>query len=157
MKKKNTIFDFFGQVFFMYGITIVILIVLCRIFGENARAISSMFSLGSAGIPLATMLEFLAASILITGARFFYFNDLILKKASITVRTIFMLFTIILIMAVFICVFGWFPVNMWEPWLMFLLCFGTCFLVSAVITYLKEKTENRNMEKALEKMKERIG
>lgn len=156
MKKKNTIFDFWSQVFFMYGITIAILIALCRLFGENAREISSMFSLGRAGISLTTMIEFLAVSILITGARFFCFNDAILKKASITVRTILMLFTIIVIMAVFICVFGWFPVNMWEPWMMFLICFGICFLVSAVITYLKEKTENRNMEKALEELKEKI-
>lgn len=156
MKKKKTIFDFWGQVFFLFGITVVILNVLCLIVGDSAKEISSMFLMGSSGISVDTMLQFLIVSILTTAARFFYFNNVIIKKASITTRTTLMLFTVIVIIAVFIYKFEWFPVNMWLPWLLFFICFGTCFIVSVIITYLKEKIDNRNMENALNKLKERI-
>lgn len=157
MKKKKTIFDFGGQVFFLFGIMVAILIVLCLIVGDSAKEISSMFLMGSSGLSVDTMLQFLTVSILITGARFFYFNDVIIKKASITTRTILMSFTIILIITAFIYRFEWFPVNMWLSWVMFFISFGTCFIISVTITYLKEKMDNRNMENALKKLKERIG
>lgn len=156
MQNKKTIFDFLGQVFFMFGITVAILIVLCLMFGDSAKEISRMFSLGSSGIPVEIMLQFLLASFLITGARFFYFNDVIIKKASIAARTAWMLLTVIVIIVIFIYSCEWFPVKMWEPWLMFFICFGVCFIVSTAIAYLKEKIENRNMENALKKLKERM-
>lgn len=156
MHKKKTIFDFLSQVLLMFGITVAILNALCLIFGESAKEISSMFILGGSGISIDTMLQFFVVSVLITGARFFYFNDVIIKKVSITARTAFMLLTIIVIIAIFIYRFEWFPVNMWLPWLMFFLCFGSCFIISATIMYLKEKLDNRNMESALKEWKERI-
>lgn len=153
MQKKKTIFDFLGQVFFLFGIMIAILIVLCLIFGEDAKEISRMFALGSAGLPTELMLQFFVISILVTGARYFFFNDVIMKKASITVRTALMLLTIILTIVLFIYKFEWFPINMWQPWVMFVLGFGICFTISIAVTYLKEKMDNRNMENALKKLK----
>lgn len=135
MKKKNTIFDFLGQVFLVFGVTIAILLVLCFIVSDNAKEMSSMFRLGSSGLSAPTLIQFFAVSILITGAKFFYFNDHIFKKASITTRTSLMLLTDISITAAFIYLFEWFPIDMWMPWLMFLICFGTCFLVSVLVTF----------------------
>ena len=156
MHKKETIYDYLYQVFFMFGISVAILIVICLAFGDNSKEISSMFTLGSSGLPVDTILQFFIISALMTGARFFYFNDTIIKKASITTRTILMLLTIILILVIFIYIFNWFPVNMWLPWVMFFTMFGGCFIVSVFITYLKEKMDNKNMENALKKIKERI-
>ena len=156
MQKKKTIFDFLGQVFFLFGIMMLLLIVLCLIFGDGAKDISNMFSMGSFGLSIHTMLQFFAVSIITTGARFLFFNDAVLKKASITVRTACMLLTIVLTIIFFICKFAWFPINMWQPWVMFAVSFGICFGVSLFITYLKEKLDNRNMESALNKLKERM-
>lgn len=156
MQKKKTIFDFCGQVFFLFGIMIAILIVLCLIFGDSAKDISRMFALGSEGLPIDLMLQFLVVSIIVTSARYLFFNDLLIKKASITVRTALMLLTIILTIVLFIYKFEWFPINMWQPWVMFLLGFGICFTISIAVTYLKENVDNRNMENALKKLKERM-
>ena len=53
----------------------------------------------------------------------------------------------------FVLCFDWFPTDMWLPWIMFILCFGLCFVVSTVVTMWKEKMENRKMEEALAKLK----
>ena len=43
---------------------------------------------------------------------------------------------------------------MWQPWVMFLLCFGVCFTISTVLSVAKEKAETRKMEEALERLKQ---
>ena len=156
MQSKTTIFDFWGQVFFMFGVSITMLAVFCVIFGSDAREMSSMFALGNQGLTISTMVQSMGVSLLITGLRYLYFTDKIIKNASAVVRTAAMLLSIVLVIAVFIVLFGWFPVNMWEPWAMFFLCFGISFGVSTVITFVKEKMDNRNMEEALEKLKKEL-
>ena len=155
MKNKKTVFDFLIQWFCLFGVTVVIINAMCVVIGDSAKEISSMFSLGSEGLSAETMLQLLIVSLLITGARFIYFNEAVVKRASIAVRAAMMLFTVIAVIAVFIYSFGWFPVNMWQPWASFFAGFGILFLSGTAITYLKEKADNRNMEEALRKLKER--
>ena len=64
-----------------------------------------------------------------------------------------MLMIIVIVMAAFVIVFQWFPANMWQPWVMFLICFGISFAVSYLVMIIKEKTENRQMEEALKRLK----
>ncbi len=153
MENRRTIFDYLGEVFCIFGITIAILNVMCHFFGESAIEVSSMFALGSKGLTIATMLQFLLLSMLITVSRFVYFTDRLIKNASIAMRTAWMLFTIILLIAGFIYLFEWFPVHQWQPWAMFFLCFGISFGISTLITFLKERMDNKNMQEALMKLK----
>ena len=152
--EKKTIIDYIGQVFLIYGITIVILNIFCLLVGEDAQSVSTMFAIGNAGLSVSTMLQFLGVSICIVAARFLFFTDVIIKNMPIVVRTICMVTVVIAIIATFIVLFGWFPVNMWLPWLMFLLCFGISFLISMVVVCLKERIENRKMEEALVRLKQ---
>lgn len=68
-----------------------------------------------------------------------------------------MLTAAVIIIAVFIIVFHWFPVNMWQPWAMFFICFGISFLGSYLVMVIKERVENKRMEEALQRLKEREG
>lgn len=61
---------------------------------------------------------------------------------------------IILSIALFAAVFQWFPVNQIKPWLMFFICFFVCASVSVLVSVLKEKSDNRKMQAALERLKE---
>lgn len=65
-----------------------------------------------------------------------------------------MFLSIIAVIAFFIFRFDWFPVMMWQPWVMFFVCFGICAGVSVALSVLKEKSENRKMQEALERLKE---
>ncbi len=154
MEEKKTIFDYVGMVFTTFGFTIVILTLLCFLFGEDAKEISSMFSLGKEGLSIAIMTQYLMVSVLIVALRFLFFTDVVIKNMSVTVRTLCMLLSVIGIIVFFIIRFGWFPIDMWIPWFMFIVCFGICFVVSTMIAVLKERAENRKMEEALTRLKQ---
>lgn len=154
MEDRKTVFDYLTQVMVIFGSTIIMLNVFCRLFGEDAQEISSLFRLGSKGLSVETIFQFLGLAALIVVFRTLFFTDYIIKQMSVLLRTVCMLLADVAVIVVFSAVLGWFPMNRWEPWAMFFLCFGVSFLVSTQIMVLKEKTENRRMEEALRKLKQ---
>ena len=155
MDEKKTIFDYLAQVMIIFGFAILVLNIFCLVFGNDAKDISAIFKLGDQGIPVGITLQFLCVSFLITGVRFVFFTDVIIQKMPIWLRTICMLTIIVIIIAAFIIVFNWFPVNMWQPWAMFFVCFGLSFLGTYTVVTVQEKIENKRMEEALQRLKEK--
>lgn len=154
MEKRKTIFDYLAQVLMIFGFAMLTLNIFCVIFGDSAKEISAMFELGSQGIPAGIAFQFLFISAFVTGVRFVFFTDTFIKQMPLWLRTVCMLTVVILVIAAFIIAFRWFPADMWQPWAMFLLCFGVSFLASWLIMTVREKHENRQMEEALRKLKE---
>ncbi|MBQ6787956.1 MAG: hypothetical protein IJO85_09545 [Lachnospiraceae bacterium] len=154
MEKKRTIFDYLGQVLMIFGITILILNVFCVVFGENAKEISTMFAMGSDGISVSTSFQFLLVSIIVVVLRFLFFTDSIIKNMSLPVRTGSMYVAIISVILVMNWVFGWFPADMWQAWLGFVLSFIVCSVVSTITVLVKDKLENEKMQDALKKYKQ---
>lgn len=153
MEDRKTIFDYLSQVMTTFGVSILIMNIVCYIFGENAQDVSQIFLLGNKGLPTSIIMEFLLLSIFVNIIRYLFLTDSIIKNLSITFRTLGMLLSIITIIAIFIYLFHWFPVNMWEAWLAFFICFGMCFFISVIICALKENAENKKMAQALKKKK----
>ena len=154
MEERKTIFDYVGMVFNTFGFSIVILNIFCFLFGEEAKEFSNMFSMGKEGLSTDTMMQFFFVSALIVFIRFLFFTDKVIKNMSVVVRTLWMVLSSIGIVIFFILHFGWFPADQWLPWIMFIVSFGICFVVSTIITVFREKTENRKMEDALAKLKQ---
>ena len=154
MEKKRTIFDYLGQVLMIFGITILILNVFCVVFGENAKEISTMFAMGSDGISVSTSFQFLLVSIIVVVLRFLFFTDSIIKNMLLPVRTGSMYVAIISVILVMNWVFGWFPADMWQAWLGFVLSFIVCSVVSTITVLVKDKLENEKMQDALNKYKQ---
>ncbi len=154
MEEKKTIFDYLGQVFMIFGITVAILNVFCLLFGDSAKEMSSMFVLGSQGIGIRTMAEYLIISAIVVGMRCLFFTDMLIKKLSVAARTALMVLSVLGVTIIFILIFDWFPVNMWQTWTMFFVCFGICFCLSTLMVSLKEKAENRKMQEALRRLKQ---
>lgn len=157
MEDRKTLFDYAGQVFIIFGFSIVVLNLFCTLVGEYAQDVSSIYSMGKEGLSTATMMQFLGVSVCITGLRFLFFTDKVIREMSITVRTVSMLLSIIGLIVVCAFMFEWFPVDMWQPWAGFLITFALCFTGSMCVTRMKEKTENRKMEEALQRLKEQDG
>ena len=155
MDEKKTIFNYLAQVMIVFGFAMLVMNIFCLVFGNSAKDFSSMFELGSQGIPAKIAFQFLLVSALIIGLRSIFFTDMLIKKMPIWLRTICMLVSVVIIIAAFIIAFHWFPVNMWQPWAMFFICFGISFLGSYFIMAIKEKEENRQMEEALRRLKEK--
>lgn len=155
MEREKTIFDFLGNVFCMYGISMALLIVFALLFGESAKDISNLFRLGNKGIPLEIMAEFLLTSFLATSMQYLIFSEKIFPHMSGNKRAVYMLVSILVVTSLAIWKFGWFPVDMWEPWAYFFLSFIASVGVSMGVMYLKTNAENRKLEEGLERMKEK--
>ncbi len=154
MEDRKTIFDYLAQVIMIFGITTLILVVLCCLCGDEAGEISSIFRLGKQGLSCVTLLQFFGASVVITGIRYVFFTEKIIKRMTLAWRTVCMVVTVICAIAVFVYFCGWFPVRQWLPWCMFLGSFFVCFVLSLGVSVLKEKAENQALEKALKKLQE---
>lgn len=154
MNNKPTIFDYLSQVFMIFGISILILNIFCLIFGESAKDFSTIFSLGSSGLSVKTMLQFLLAIAITIVFRFLFMSDLLINKMSITARIIAMFVAAFLNIMVFVILCDWFPINDPIAWTMFLVSFAVSCTVSTAISICKEKYENRQLSEALQKLKE---
>ncbi len=157
MEERKTVFDYLAQALILFGLTTAILNVFCLLFGESAKDLSAMFALGNQGLPTEICFQFLVVSFLIAGMRILFFTDVLIKNMAIWLRTLCMLASVILIIAVFAVTFHWFPAGMWQPWAMFFICFGISFLASYLVMAIKEKTDNKKMEDALKRLKKKEG
>ncbi|NLT11253.1 MAG: DUF3021 family protein [Clostridiaceae bacterium] len=153
MDTNRTLYDYMRQVFVIFGFTIGFLCIICLLFGESARTYSSMFSLGNDGLKISTIGQFFLVSVIITALRFLFFSDKIIKKLSLTKRTIFMFVSVFFLLVVCVIIFDWFPIGDWLPWIGFLLSFGLSVGVSYVVMSQREKSENARMEIALQRYK----
>lgn len=132
----------------------MIMNLFCVVFGEGAKDYSSMFSLGSNGLSVSTTLQFLLVSIIIVVLRFVCFSDKIIKQLSVAFRMILVFVSVFTTIVVFIFIFNWFPVDQWQPWVRFLICFGVSVGISTVVAITREKMENSKMDEALKRFKQ---
>ncbi|MCM1174839.1 MAG: hypothetical protein NC341_07275 [Blautia sp.] len=153
MEERKTVLDYIGQVFMIFGFTILVLSVFCLLFGENAKEYSTIFVHGKEGIGIETMLQFLLTSVITVALRSLFFTDMILKNMSVILRSAGMILSELLVIIAFILAFEWFPADQWIPWVMFFVSFGVCFAAGVTITAYRERIENRKMEEALERLR----
>ena len=154
MDNKPTILGYLTQVFMIYGIAVLTLNIFCLLFGDSAREISSIFTLGSAGLSVTTMLQFLLAIGITILFRFIFMTDILIKKMPLAARIIIMFAAAFLNIMVFVILCGWFPVDNLTAWIMFLISFAISCAVSTAVSLLKEKMENRRLAEALNRLKE---
>lgn len=154
MKRKDDVFHYFGQILTVFGLTVVFISVFSYFFGEDGKVYSSFFELGNEGLTMKTLAQLLMMSVLITTLRFILFTDGMISRISLTIRILLMFFLVILMIALFAFMFGWFPVNMPEAWGAFFLCFAVCAFASSYIMAWKTDRENKEMEEALKRLKE---
>lgn len=154
MEERKSVFGYLAQIFMIYGIMTLLLNVFCLVFGNVEEGYSAMFSLGSKGISVATSMQYFGVAILTTLYRFVFCTDTVIKNMPVLLRVSLMLIFVVGTVSAFIVIFKWFPVNAWEPWVLFVFCFAVSFIVSGVVVTLKEKLENKRMEEALLRYKE---
>lgn len=154
MDRNFSLLKYLAQVFMIYGITTGILNVFCIIFGTSAQGLSTIFSLGKAGVCVETSLQFLLVAAVVVGLKFLFTTDIIIKKIPLAARIISLFASVFATIVIFILLFGWFPADLPLAWIMFILCFAVSCTASTLISVLFEKQENRKLEEALKRFKE---
>jgi hypothetical protein len=144
MEQKNKKSNYFiTQVLILFAVNILMLIVFLCIFGDRAKNLSSIYQLGSQGLAVSTMLQFLLSSVVIISLQHLFFSEKISKKMTALWRTILFLFSILAFMVLFIIIFDWFPLNNLYAWLGFLTCFVGGFVIGTSTMIIKTKLDNR--------------
>lgn len=156
MDKKKLVIQYIEEVFMIYGIMIILMNLLCFIFGESAKGISQLFVFGNKGLSLSIMIQFFCIATVSVILDYTFLTDKLIKNMSLLLRIICMMSCFLVIIISFIILFDWFPINMWEPWVLFGFSFGISFVVGCVLNVRKEKLENEKMARALEKLKRSV-
>ena len=154
MDKRFSIFEFLGQVFMIYGITTGLLNIFCLVFGAAAEGYSTIFSLGTSGVSIATSLQFLLAVTVTIALRVVFMTDMLIKDMAIPARIAAMIAGVFAVIIGFVIVFGWFPANDPIAWGMFIVCFSVSCAVSVMVSTAAERQENKRLEEALKRVKE---
>ena len=154
MEKRYTILAFLSRVFMIFGITTVLLNILCLIFGDDAFGYSTIFSLGAAGVSVKTSFQYLLALTIVMLLRMVFMTDMLIKNMSITARIVSVFIGVLVVTVVFVFTFGWFPANDPLAWFMFIVCFAISCFVSVIISTVAERQENRRLDEALKRIKE---
>ncbi len=154
MIRKDDVFRYLGQIVSIFGLMVIVLFVFTFFTGDMAKENSTMFALGSKGIPLKTLAQYFLLSVLINTLRFILFTDGLISRVSLTIRTFFMFFSVALLTALFAWLFGWFPVNKLGAWGSYLASFGFFGLFCSYVMAWKTDRENKEMEEALKRLKE---
>ena len=155
MEEHKTIFNYIGQIFTTYGITVVIFVILGYIIGDEAAMYSSLYALGSQGYSLATLIQLLAMSVIITLTQILFLSDRWIRNLAVIVRSSCFFISVILAIVVFVIVFNWFPIGDIKAWIGFLLSFSVCSCIGVFVGRMREEAENKKMEEALDKYKKK--
>jgi len=153
MEEKKTIFNYIGQVFSIYGVITVIFVVINLIIGNEAGSVSTLFSLGSAGLSTATLLELLLLTLIVSAAQIIFLTDVVIKDMALIARNILFFAVILAAIIAFAAGFGWFPLNNLSAWIGFIVSFAVCASISAFLMRLEENSENKKMQDALNRLK----
>ena len=153
MEENRSIFDQISKVFTVFGVVVLAHVVIGIIVGEGASSVSTLFSLGAEGLAMGTLLQLFALSVIVIILQTVFLTDMIIKSMSIVLRIVMMFVSVTCAIVVFVLAFKWFPVDEILAWVGFFVSFAICSIVSALYSRLKEKSENRKMDEALEKIK----
>ena len=153
MEDNKTLFDYISRVFAVFGVVILIHVLIGSLVGQDAGKVSTLFSLGSEGLAMNTILQLFALSVIVIVLQSVLLTDKFIKNMSIVVRIILMFVSVTCAIVAFVLAFKWFPVNDVKAWIGFFVSFAVCSLAGVIFTRLKEKAENKKMDEALEKYK----
>ena len=151
MEENKSLFDYISKVFTVFGVVILIHVLIGSAVGEDASEMSTLFTLGSKGLAMTTIVQLFALSVIVIVWQTVFLTDKIIKTMPIVIRIILMFVTVTISVVVFIIAFKWFPVNDVRAWIGFFISFALCSLAGVLFSRLKEKAENKKMDAALEK------
>lgn len=151
--KKKMLLDYLSMVMISLGACALILGVLTATLGDRLKPISTMFALGSAGIPLRVLFQYLGLLMIIAALRWLLFREDVQHRLPSGARTVYMVAAAAGCAIVFILVFGWFPADMWQAWLGFGVSFAVCFGAGWGASEIRQRWETRRLEAALQHLK----
>lgn len=152
MKRQGFIINYL----ITFAASILVISLLGYLLGDMVKDVSTLFSLGKTGLSYEVILEIAILSFFITMYTYILFESKFFNKQLFLHKVIAMFFISGLTTAVFIAVFGWFPITFIKGWIGFIISFLICFVVATAGMLYKNKKEEQYYNACLkEKQKEK--
>lgn len=146
-------FEILKEIIFTFGILVTIFLILTFTIGDKVQGVSNLFSFGKKAISVNTIFQLLILVTIVTFLKTFLSSNFMIKKISRTIRHIILFILIFILLIAMILIFDWFGYENQKPWILTTVAFLISFTVSTVVTELKQKTENQELQDALKKLK----
>ena len=153
MEEKKNMFDHISELFATFGIITCIFMILIVVIGDLAYGYSSFFEYGKKALSINTLFQLVGLSFIISVCRNVFLTDRWIRQMSIIVRNILFFLLLIVTIVLFVIMFKWFPISDIKAWVGFIISFAVCSSLGVVIIRIKENSENRKMEQALDRFK----
>ena len=114
---------------------------------------STIFTLGSAGLPYTTIAQSALFAIIMAFVSRFLFSEFFAIKISFLWRYIIFFLITLFTTSIFAIIFNWFPVYNLYAWLYFIAFFLLFFGIAIGFSFLFLRLENKKYNKLLENFK----
>ena len=139
----------FGTIFTFSILSMTIAARIVTRFSPEVKNLSTLFTLGEAGLSFNTILQIAGFSLLLDFFMVLIFSEIFIKNMRFLRRTVHFSYVSLLTLSVFSLVFKWFPANDPLAWLGFILSTIICFAASIGLTLLKLKLEGKKYNRLL--------
>lgn len=147
---KKHLRNYILNVMFSFGLTTAFLTVIIRSVGDRLKGETGMTMLGSNGIPILFLLQFLIADMIVMAFRMLFLSDFLIKDMKPSLRVILFMVTALAAMTGFILVCGWFPPSGMIVFIPGSVC---AVILNAIRMYRREEAKNKELADALEQYK----
>ncbi len=139
---------------FTFGILVIIFSLLVAAIGEKilVNAQADIFIFGNAALSVSIIFELLGLAVITNLLKAFFYSDFMIKKMGRTFRHIILFILIFIVLIAMIIIFDWFSSDLLLAWILTTIAFVVSFVTSTIITELKQKKENQELQDALNKM-----
>ena len=148
---KKTVCYFARQIFSAFGSGIAASAIVCHFVGNMAEDVTPLFSLGSKGLPLSTMLQLFLLTIVLTFIQEAFMTDRWIKDMSILKRKLCFFFLVMVVILGSVYIWEWFPRDHTKALLAYSITYAVFLGMVTLVTRIKEVTENNNLQEALER------
>ena len=108
---------------------------------------------GREGLAYYSIAQIFALSVILGTLSTIFVSDTVFKKVMLLWRYVIFIFLSLVVLCVFVIIFQWFPLEMWEAWVTMAILFVVLGTIGTTPMIIKTKLEDKRYEKLLSNYK----
>lgn len=138
-----------------FASSILVVSILGYLLQDMVMSMSQLFALGSKGLSYVVIFEIALLSLMISLYSYVLFETRILENWLVLYKVILMFILSGITTAIFVVVFGWFPISEYRGWIGFLISFLLCFIIATGAMLYKNKKVEQHYNACLKEKQEK--
>lgn len=158
MNEEKKVFSvFFQHTIVTFAYSIIAMTVTGWILANSRGMHDTLSIFGSEGLTYQSIAQIFFLSAVLGFLVTLLTSDIILKHVMLLWRYTLLLFLSTVACGLFVAAFRWFPLDLWQAWVGFILFFVTFFVIGLCAMIAKTRIEDKRYEKLLSAYKSKNG